>query len=181
MSTTSLRWIAAAAIATIGTGAVIVASGAAAKSDAADAEVARDLAKVKLATARFHRVEEAREAGYHPVGPCTEEPGAGGMGYHYGNDELLADPELDPRKPEILLYEQRGERLRLVAVEYFSVDADQDLGTDDDRPALFERPFDGPMLGHEPGMPIHYDLHAWVWKHNPAGTFAQYNPRVSCP
>lgn len=44
-----------------------------------------------------------------------------------------------------------------------------------------ERPFDGPTLGHEPGMPIHHDLHAWVWKHNPAGTFAQFNPRVSCP
>lgn len=41
--------------------------------------------------------------------------------------------------------------------------------------------FDRPMLGHEPGQPIHYDLHAWAWKANPAGTFAQWNPRVSCP
>ncbi len=180
MSNASLRLIAAAVIAALGTGAVIAASGTA-KTDAGGAEAAHELAKVKRATARYHRIETARKAGYHPVGPCTAEPGVGGMGYHYGNEELLADPELDPRKPEILVYERRGERLRLVAVEYLSVDADQDLGTDDDRPSMFGRPFDGPMLGHEPGMPIHYDLHAWVWKHNPAGTFAQFNPRVSCP
>lgn len=180
MSTTSLRLIAAAAISALGAGAVIAAS-TAAKTDAAGAEGAHELVRVKQATARFHRVAEAREAGYHPVGPCTDEPGTGGMGYHYGSDELLADPELDPREPEILLYERRGDRLRLVAVEWLSVDADQDLSTDDDRPSLFGQPFDGPMLGHEPGMPIHYDLHAWVWKQNPAGTFAQYNPRVSCP
>ena len=36
----------------------------------------------------------------------------------------------------------------------------------------FGRGFDGPMEGHEPGMPVHYDLHAWVWKRNPGGTFA---------
>jgi hypothetical protein len=34
---------------------------------------------------------------------------------------------------------------------------------------------------HEPGMPVHYDLHAWIWKRNPAGTFAMWNPRVECP
>jgi hypothetical protein len=31
------------------------------------------------------------------------------------------------------------------------------------------------------GMPVHYDLHAWILKHNPAEVFAHYNPRVSCP
>ncbi len=40
--------------------------------------------------------------------------------------------------------------------------------------------FDGPMLGHAPGMPIHYDLHVWVWRHNPSGTFNEYNPNVRC-
>ena len=33
-------------------------------------------------------------------------------------------------------------------------------------------PFDSPMLGHEPGMPVHYDLHVWLYRHNPAGLFA---------
>lgn len=29
-------------------------------------------------------------------------------------------------------------------------------------------------------MPIHFDLHAWVWQDNPAGTFAAWNPDVTC-
>jgi hypothetical protein len=72
-------------------------------------------------------------------------------------------------------------RLRLIGVEYYRTDADQDPGTDTDRPRLSGRAFDGPMAGHEPVQPVHYDLHAWVWKRNPAGTFAQWNRRVSCP
>jgi hypothetical protein len=42
-------------------------------------------------------------------------------------------------------------------------------------------PFDGPILGHETGMPIHCDLHVWLYRHNPAGLFAMRNPRVHCP
>ena len=53
--------------------------------------------------------------------------------------------------------------------------------TDDDRPSIFGRPFDGPMLGHAPGMPIHYDLHVWVAERNPEGLFAQWNPAIACP
>ncbi len=30
-------------------------------------------------------------------------------------------------------------------------------------------------------MPRHYDLHVWAWKHNPAGLFAPFNPKVSRP
>jgi hypothetical protein len=30
-------------------------------------------------------------------------------------------------------------------------------------------------------MPIHYDLHVWLFKPNPAGVFASWNPRVHCP
>lgn len=49
-------------------------------------------------------------------------------------------------------------------------------------PVLFGRTFDGPMAGHGPGMPWHYDLHVWIWAHNPSGTFAQFNPapNVTC-
>jgi len=68
-----------------------------------------------------------------------------------------------------------------VAVEYVMFDGDGDLGTDDDRPSLFGEPFDGPMEGHVPGQAVHYDLHAWVWKHNPAGELAHFNPDVNCP
>lgn len=45
---------------------------------------------------------------------------------------------------------------------------------------MFGQPFDGPMPGHEPGMPVHYDLHVWVGRANPAGVFSPWNPKVSC-
>jgi hypothetical protein len=35
--------------------------------------------------------------------------------------------------------------------------------------------------GNRFGLPAFYALHAWVWKHNPSGTFAQWNPQVHCP
>jgi hypothetical protein len=34
--------------------------------------------------------------------------------------------------------------------------------------------------GNRFGLPAFYSLHAWVWKHNPAGTFAMWNPNVTC-
>jgi hypothetical protein len=142
--------------------------------------VRHELQIVRRATERFRDVRVARRAGYEPAAECVAGPD-GGMGIHYSNPQLIEDPRLQIRRPEILVYEPRGERRRLVAVEYYRTDADGRLDTDDDRPYLFGRGFDGPMEGHEPGMPVHYDLHAWVWKRNPDGVFAMFNPRVSCP
>jgi hypothetical protein len=143
---------------------------------------AHDLRRARAATRRFRNVAVARAAGYATNGECAQDPKYGGMGVHYSNEELLADGQLDVTKPEVLVYEPMPSgRLRLGAVEYFQADGDQDLATDPDRPYLFGLPFDGPMLGHEPGMPIHYDLHVWLYRHNPAGLFAAWNPRVHCP
>ncbi|GAA2760130.1 hypothetical protein [Actinopolymorpha rutila] len=142
---------------------------------AAQRQVIRD------ATARYRNVDNAVEAGYLPTDVCVADPTLGGMGYHYVNPDLATNPNLDPTRPEVLVYARdHHSRLHLVAIEYFKADADQNLGTDDDRPTLFGEPFDGPMLGHEPGQPIHYDLHAWVWRPNPAGELAQFNPTVRC-
>jgi hypothetical protein len=142
--------------------------------------VAHELHDVRKATKRFRDVRVALAAGYEPAKECVAGP-EGGMGIHYANEKLIRDPRINRRRPEILVYEPRGDERRLVAVEWFRADADGRLDTDDDRPRLFGRGFDGPMEGHEPGMPVHYDLHAWIFKHNPAGVFAPYNPRVTCP
>jgi hypothetical protein len=135
--------------------------------------VAHDLNDVRKETKRFRDVRVALAAGYRPAKECVAGR-EGGMGIHYANAKLIRDPRIDKRRPEILVYEPRGERRRLVAVEYFRA------ATDGDRPRLVGHGFDGPMEGHEPGMPVHYDLHAWIFKHNPAGVFSQYNPRVTC-
>ena len=81
---------------------------------------------------------------------------------------------------DVLLYEPTAGGLRLVGLEWMQPDADQDLTTDDDRPTLEGLPFEGPMPGHEPGMPVHYDKHLYLWKTNPEGAFAVINPRVTC-
>ena len=141
-----------------------------------------DLRRARAATRRFRSVAAARAAGYAATGECAQDPKYGGMGIHYANPDLIEDGRLDVTEPEVLVYQPMPSgRLRLGAVEYFQADADQDLATDPDRPHLFGLPFDGPMLGHEPGMPIHYDLHVWLYRHNPAGLFAAWNPRVHCP
>jgi hypothetical protein len=104
------------------------------------------------------------------------------MGVHAVNPALIADPAIDPMRPEILLYIPRPNgQLQLTGVEYMKVDADQNLATDGDRPSVFGQPFDGPMPGHNPTMPIHYDVHLWLWEDNPSGFFAPFNPDVSCP
>jgi len=145
-------------------------------------EQSGDLRRARAATRRFRNVKVARAAGYAAAGECVQDPKYGAMGIHYANADLLADGKLDITKPEVLVYQPLPSgKLRLGAVEYFQADADQDLATDPDRPYLFRLPFDGPMLGHEPGMPIHYDLHVWLYRHNPAGLFAAWNPRVHCP
>ena len=120
-------------------------------------------------------------AGWVATDECVELPdGSGGMGFHYFNPQLAsAKPRL--RHPAVLVYvPTRDGGRRLGAVEWFSPDADQDLATDSDRPHFGSLPFNGPMEGHEPGMPVHYDLHAWLFKHNPDGRFASFNPRVHC-
>jgi hypothetical protein len=140
------------------------------------------LEEVRRATVEFHDVEAAEAAGYQRASDCEADPKYGAMGIHYANPQLIEDGQLDPTRPEVLVYQptEDGE-LELGAVEYFQVDADQDLDTDDDRPSMFDMPFDGPMHGHNDQMPKHYDLHVWLYRDNPAGLFAMWNPDVQCP
>lgn len=87
-----------------------------------------------------------------------------------------------------------GAHGRLTAVEYFEVVLantesgpapwfSQDpppLGFFNPAPSVLGQTFDGPMPGHNPEMPWHYDLHAWVIEENPKGVFAMFNPALSC-
>jgi hypothetical protein len=133
------------------------------------------------ATRRFRDVKQAIAAGYVPTEDCVP-----GMGLHYVKPALAADPNIDPTLPEILVYNAApGAAVRLSALEYFRADADQNLKTDEDRPTLFGHPFNGPMPGHpvpagQPPMPIHYDLHVWLYQNNPSGELITDNPGVDC-
>jgi hypothetical protein len=150
---------------------------ASAKSEASQSE---ELEAVRRATVRYHSVAQAERDGYIRITGCVASP-AGAMGIHLANADLMNDGVLDPERPEILLYMPKGKGLRLVGVEYWLRDSDQDLGTNDDLPSLFGQPFNGPMAGHIPGMPVHFDLHVWTWEANPAGVFEPYNSSLRCP
>jgi hypothetical protein len=163
--------LALAAAAGVGVVASAAAGGTAAAGDTGQAT----LAEVRRATVQYHDVDTAIAAGYAATAECVPE-----MGYHYVNFAQFG--AMDPLKPDALLYAADGQgHLRLVAAEWFKVDADQDLATDDDRPTMFGKAFDGPMPGHVDGMPIHYDLHAYIWEANPAGVLATWNRNISCP
>lgn len=175
-------------------GAQEVPNVANASAHALTAAVNQQLAQVRRATARFHDVQNAIDAGYVADPVCVESP-AGVMGIHFVNRALLG-PGLDPEHPEALLYVPVGNgQLRLVAVEYISpilangapyfgcgVENNSCPPTDPPpAPILFEGvPFNGPMAGHTPRLPWHYDQHVWIWAHNPTGMFAQFNPTLSC-
>ena len=147
-----------------------------------------ELARVRRATARFHRVDEALEAGYELgwvngsgvrlITNCVSHPTAGAMGYHYFNPELMADNSVEALEPEALVYAPAPDGgLELVAVEWVV------LGPDSNPPGVSEPPLlfgmDMHILAPPPG-PAFYLMHAWVWGHNPAGMFADWNPEVSC-
>ena len=148
---------------------------------AGDGPLPPELRDVRAAVARYHSVEQATRDGYVQASACEESP-AGAMGYHYANFGHMADPTIDPRRPEVPAYlPDANGNLELVGVEYLKFDADGSLLTDDDRPSFFGQRFDGPMPGHNPRMPVHYDLHVWVAGQNPSGVYAQWNPALTCP
>jgi hypothetical protein len=145
-----------------------------------------DLARVRQATARYHDLTVAQAAGYGLLVDangiaCIDMPGMGAMGVHYVNSTFVGDSRVDPVNPEAVVYEPvGGNRLRLVAVEYVVFQAGWDA-QHHSPPKLFGQRFALTPQPNRYGLPAFYSLHAWVWKNNPAGTFAMWNARVSCP
>lgn len=164
----------AVAAAACGDSADPVAPEAPPLAQAAHAQMAAgspDLAAVRAATAPFHRLEVGMDAGWSTqLTPCLESPD-GGMGYHYANLGLF-DGEASATEPEALVYAPaRDGSLRLVAVEYI-IPFDAWQGSDP--PEVLGQQF------HRNEAVGIWALHAWLWKHNPDGLFADWNPRVSC-
>lgn len=175
--TTVLKVLAGAIAATI----LLAPVSGIAEGGSSSGSLANKLERLKFVTGTYHNESLALTAGFEAEPGCASSP-EGGMGFHYVNQSRIEDNAVHRDKPEMLLYGKRvGTERKLLGVEFWKVDEDQDLSTDDDRPTLYGRPFDGPMPGHVPGMPVHYDLHVWVWKTNPAGLFAPFNPLVTCP
>jgi hypothetical protein len=174
----------------VGVAAVLMLGSVAGWSQAGKTEnsLSPELQQVRAAMEKYQNPVVAIHDGYLSTLGCVNFPNAakpghepypqGAMGIHFLNPALVG-PKLDPMRPQVLLYEPDGGKLRLVGVEWFVP-----LATGVDKaPELFGQKFWGPMEGHHPLMPAsvaHYDLHVWLFKNNPEGMFAPTNPAVKC-
>jgi hypothetical protein len=147
---------------------------------------APDLARLRAGTVVFHDFTHALEAGFVEVSgnnECVANPGGGGKGIRYVHPERYGTPAIDPTRPEILLYLPHPEgRMELVGVE-FAVDAQVWHGAHgaDATPELAGVRYDPPDPGaSDPFLASAYTLSVWLWKENPQGMFAPFNPRVGC-
>jgi hypothetical protein len=151
-------------------------AGAARASDAPGMGMAIDLdtaiEQIRAATASFRDLEQAVAAGYsREGGRCLDNPPHGAMGYHHQNAALL-DDVLELERPEILTYERTASGgYELTGVEYI---VPLDAWSGDAPPQILDQP-----LRRAPSLGIWY-LHVWVWRENPSGVFADWNPNVTC-
>ncbi len=109
---------------------------------------------VRQATAQFKDVHKAEAAGYALVHGCVSGPQEGAMGIHFANGGLVGDNALDAP--------HRWNAKHTTP------------------PVLMGQLFNYVGAPNRYGLPAFYELHVWAWKSNPAGMFADWNPRVSC-
>ena len=137
-----------------------------------DRQLQEQIAAVRRATQAFQDFDQARAAGYTArLTPCMSDAAQGGMGFHYGKEAAI-DGMVKLEEPEVLLYEPQPDgSLELVGIEYI-VPFPQWTAQNPPR-----------LMGHE----FHrnetfglWALHAWLYRENPSGMFADWNPRVSC-
>lgn len=128
------------------------------------------LTGLKGSLGRYHNFKHAAAGGYSALlTPCLSQPGVGGMGYHYGNPSLI-NGTVDPWQPEALVYApKKNGKLQLVAVEYVVP-----LTMSATAPSV-----NGIAMHANPGAGL-WVLHVWLFKQNPNGLLADWNPRVSC-
>jgi hypothetical protein len=165
------------------------------------------LAEMRTATAKYLDVKVALAEGYirDPANMCEtaemmgQPASLGGMGIHYFRPDLLgisappnprvngAGTYTDFRQPAILIYEpQTDGSLELVAVENLVFKAAWEAAGNAAPPSFhgvtWNTMMDDPAtsLDEAHNFEPHHDRHVWLYRENPNGVFAPFNPRVSC-
>ena len=151
----------------------------------------------------YKNVTYALSNGYIRANAHCESSPAGAMGIHYVRPDLLGLPPGPPvagqrmngtgtytgvNPPGILLYVDDAAVAggkRLVGIELL-VFAEAWHAANKQPPKYRGRQYD--YMANDPAttrdeahnfMP-HYDLHIWLFEHNPSGLYAQWNPALSC-
>lgn len=165
------------------------------------------LDEVRVATERFRDVKVALAEGYvrDPANICETAPmmgrpaSLGAMGIHFFRPDLLGitappNPRVDGngthtdfRKPAILIYEPQADgSLELVAVENLVFQKSWHAAGNAALPTFqgveYDRMQDDPNTRVDEAHMFapHYDRHVWLYRDNPNGVFAPFNPNVSC-
>ena len=138
-----------------------------------------DIAAIRKATARFVDVKVAEAEGYGQCLGCVSGPNNGSMGIHFANGALVGDNALDPLKPEVLIYEPRGDKLRLMGMEHVVI-AEGWHTKNQSPPSVMGQQMHFTGSPNRYGMPPHYSLLVWAWQSNLNGALADWNNWVSC-
>lgn len=188
-------------------GLAMTASPLAAQSAPGDPAREPSLAEVRAATERFRDVNVALKEGYvrDPMNLCDDAPMMGRpaewgvMGIHFSRPDLLGitgppNPRVngtgthtDFLQPSILIYEPQADgSLALVAVENLVFIKAWEAAGHKERPRFRGVSYD--LMADDPSTKVdeahmfepHYDLHVWLYRENPRGMFAQFNPNATC-
>ena len=143
---------------------------------------------VQRATAKYRFVTDVSGPGdgYELVLGCVSGGDFGAMGLHYLNGALLGDGEIKAEAPEIVLFEPTPNGgIRITGADYIVFAADWDPKHTNPDGSVNPPQLNGQLFHYFDApnrfaLPAFYTLHVWAWKNNRKGTFANWNPDVSC-
>jgi hypothetical protein len=165
------------------------------------------LEQIRAATEKYEDPEVALADGYirEPMNLCAHAgdedlpPQVGAMGVHFFRPDLLGINATEPRvngngihtdflKPSVLVYHTTADgSLKLGAVENLVWERAWreagNAGPPEFHGFQYWHRIDNPATAYADEAHLfepHYELHMWLFEENPAGLFAQFNPRVSC-
>ena len=140
------------------------------------ADANAQLNELRRFVAPFHNFDNAVAAGYSVPAPgpgvCISHPTRGGMGFHYTHRDrdLINDGRVDLLEPEFLVYAPKPNGgVKFAALDYF---VPYNTWSSPEPPALL-----GHSFVREDAFQA-YVMHIWLFWHNPAVMFENYNPEV---
>ena len=130
------------------------------------------IAILRRVTAAYQDIDAAIADGFVLLHPCEDRPGEGPVGIVYVHMGRLLDGVIDLKSPDALIYNPgTGAKPELFGVEFAIT---YGMWTAPQPPQFL-----GAQFQREDEFGV-WAMHAWVWRDNPEGLFAESHPRVTC-